>query len=339
MAAAFFKSGAFWLAGALVLILLVLAASILYGTRVPGRSHRGPLAPLREEERTLEGDLRRHVAALAGEIGERNLFLPEKLEAAENYIRSVFMAHGYDGSSLKEQLFSVQGNVVRNLMAEVRGTDRPEEIVILGAHYDSVAGSPGANDNASGVAAMLALSRVARRQRFARTVRFVAFVNEEPPFFTKEAMGSRVYAHSARAGREDVVAMLSLETIGYYSDARKSQAYPAPFGLLYPDTGNFITFVSNYRSRTLLHQVMSAFRGSAQFPSEGAAAPEWVPGVGWSDHWSFWKEGYPGVMVTDTALFRYPHYHTAQDTPDKLDYPRMARVVAGLQQVLHALAK
>jgi Zn-dependent M28 family amino/carboxypeptidase len=170
-------------------------------------------------------------------------------------------------------------------------------------------------------------------------VRFVAFVNEEPPFFTSGEMGSRVYARACRARNDDIVAMLSLETIGYYSDAPRSQAYPAPFGLLYPDTGNFVTFVANYRSRPLLHQVMSAFRANAQFPSEGAAAPEWIPGVGWSDHWSFWKEGYPGVMVTDTALFRYPHYHTSQDTPEKLDYPRMARVFSGLQQVMRALAE
>jgi len=336
MAVAFLKSGVFWAAAVLGLFVLALAAFIVYGTRVPGRSHRGPLPPLAEQERSLEEELRRHVAVLAGGIGERNLFLPAKLDAATQYIRSAFGAFGYE---VTEQEFTVEGKTVRNLAVELRGTSRPGEIVIVGAHYDSVGGCPGANDNASGVAAVLALARRAQQQDFARTVRFVAFVNEEPPFFTGDTMGSRVYARAARARKENIVAMLSLETIGYYSDAPKSQAYPAPFGLLYPDTGNFITFVSNYRSRALLHQVVAAFRENTPFPSEGAAAPEWVPGVGWSDHWSFWKEGYPGVMVTDTAPFRYPHYHTPQDTPDKLDYPRMARVISGLSRVLDALAQ
>jgi Zn-dependent M28 family amino/carboxypeptidase len=166
----------------------------------------------------------------------------------------------------------------------------------------------------------------------------VAFVNEEAPFSYSELMGSRVYARRAHARNEDIVAMFSLETIGYYSDTAGSQSYPFPFSLFYPDAGNFIGFVGNAMSRTLVRRVVASYRRQTHFPSEGIAAPEWVTGVAWSDHWSFWREGYPAVMVTDTAPFRYPYYHTAADTPDKIDYGRLARVVAGLASVISELA-
>ena len=172
----------------------------------------------------------------------------------------------------------------------------------------------------------------------ARTVRLVAFVNEEPPFCHTDLMGSRVYARRCRARDENVVAMLSLETIGFYVDEPGSQKYPFPFSLFYPDTGNFVGFVGNLGSRSLTRRSIRAFRESTDFPSEGLAAPGWIPGIGWSDHWSFWQEGYPGVMITDTAPFRYPHYHTPQDTPDRIDYDRFARVVMGVSGVVEALA-
>jgi Zn-dependent M28 family amino/carboxypeptidase len=221
---------------------------------------------------------------------------------------------------------------------ELRGSAKPEEIVVIGAHYDSVYGSPGANDNASGVAALVALARAARGKGFARTVRFVAFVNEEPPYFQRGAMGSQHYAKEAKRRGEKVVAMMSLETIGCYSDAAGSQSYPAPFSFFYPTTGNFIGFVGNLGSRRLVRQAIGAFRETTQFPSEGVAAPSFIPGISWSDQWSFWEEGYDGIMVTDTALFRYAEYHTARDRPGILDYERLARVVAGLERVLDTMA-
>ena len=164
------------------------------------------------------------------------------------------------------------------------------------------------------------------------------FVDEEPPFFKSGEMGSRKYARRAKERGENVVAMFSLETIGYYSDRPGSQHYPPPIGLFYPDTGNFIGFVSNLGSRSLLHEVIASFRRHAQFPSEGLAAPAFIPGVDWSDHWSFWDEGYPALMVTDTAPYRYPYYHLAADTPDKVDFDRLARVVSGLRATLPDLA-
>ena len=303
--------------------------------RMPSDSFRGPLPPLTEEQRALEQELQSHVQQLAGRIGERNVFRPRQLAAAAEHIRTTLAISGYE---VRRQQYQVAGQLCENLEAEVRGTDRPDDILLIGAHYDSVQGSPGANDNASGVAAMLALARTFANTRPSRTLRFVAFTNEEPPHFQSRHMGSRLYAQRCRAEGERIFLMLSLETIGYYSDEPGSQGYPFPFSFFYPSTANFIAFVSNMENAPWVTQLLTAFRRHAQFPSEGGALWEWIPGVAWSDHWSFWKEGYPAVMVTDTAPNRYPHYHTAADTPDKVDCARMARVVSGLHQVIVELA-
>jgi Zn-dependent M28 family amino/carboxypeptidase len=131
--------------------------------------------------------------------------------------------------------------------------------------------------------------------------------------------------------------MYSLETIGYYSEEPRSQHYPFPLSYFYPDRGNFLAFVANLASRELLHRTIRAFRAHASFPSEGAAAPAFIPGVDWSDQWAFWREGWPALMITDTAPYRYPYYHTAHDTPDKVNYERLARVVRGLEATFRAL--
>jgi Zn-dependent M28 family amino/carboxypeptidase len=227
---------------------------------------------------------------------------------------------------------------VQNLEVELQGTTAPQEIIVLGAHYDSVAGTPGANDNASGVAALLEIARLLAGKSHTRTLRLVAFANEEPPFFLTDEMGSQVYAARSRQRGEQIKAMLALETIGYYTDQPGSQHYPFPYGWFYPDTGNFIGFVGNLSSWRLVRQALGAFRASTAFPSAGVAAPGWVMGVGWSDHGSFWKEGYPAIMITDTAFYRYRHYHAETDTPEKLDYPGLARVTRGLVEVAVALA-
>jgi hypothetical protein len=167
----------------------------------------------------------------------------------------------------------------------------------------------------------------------------VAFVNEEPPFFQSEQMGSVVYAKRCRQRNEKIVAMLTPETIGYYSDERGSQKYPGMLGMFYPKVGNFIAFVGESSATELVERCVESFRHHTKFPSEGGAAPASIEGVGWSDHWSFALQNYPALMITDTAPFRYPHYHTPQDTPDKVDYDRAARVVAGLVRVVRELAE
>ncbi len=319
-----------WLA-----ILLLLSGGMLYVTTMPGRSYQGPLPALSPEELILRDRLKRHVWHLASVIGERNIWHAERLEAAADYIQGQLQPLGYRTES---HVFESDGHSVRNVEAELPGATRDKEILVVGAHYDSVVGSPGANDNASGVAAVLEIARIMQAERPARTVRFVAFVNEEPPFFKSDSMGSLVYAKRARAQHENIVAMLSLETIGYYADEPHSQRYPFPFGFFYPERGNFIGFVSNLSSRGLVRRALGVFRDTTLFPSEGVAAPAWVMGVNWSDHASFWRAGFPAIMVTDTALFRYRHYHAPTDTPDKLDYDRFARVVAGISHVVRELA-
>jgi hypothetical protein len=304
--------------------------------RMPRRSYRGPLPPTDDALLQLAADLRCHVAHLAEEIGERNVLQrPRELDQAAGYIEAEFVRAGYD---VQRQEYEVSGTTCRNLEVEIPGTSLPDEIVVIGAHYDSVPNCPAANDNASGVAAVLALARRFAGVPFDRTLRFVAFTNEEKPYAHTEQMGSWVYARRCRERGEKVTAMLSLETIGYFSDKPGSQKYPPPIGLLYPSTGNFIAFVGNTRHAALVRQVVSAFRQNEQFPSEGAALPEIIPNIGFSDHWSFWREGYPALMVTDTANFRYPYYHTPEDTVDKIDFERMARVVRGLGSVVAQLA-
>ncbi len=317
---------------------LMLAAAtawvLWYMVKVPGVPHSGELKTLSGEEQIIAGKLRRHVTAIASR--EHNLFKPAELEQSAQYIEQTLAGLGH---AVAAQRFISGPAEVRNIEVEVKGGSRASEIVIVGAHYDSVAGAPGANDNGSGVAAVLELARLLHGSQPGRTLRFVAFANEEPPFFKSEAMGSRAYARRARERGENIVAMFSLETVGYYTDRAGSQRYPFPLSFFYPSTGNFIAFVSNFASRALLHEAIAGFRRHAGFPSEGLAAPAFIPGVDWSDHWSFWEEGWPALMVTDTAPYRYPHYHTPQDTPDKVDYERLARVVTGLHGMLRDLAQ
>lgn len=316
-------------------ILLAAATAWLlwYMVKVPGVSYSGPLKPLAAEDTELRDNLRRHVAAVGSR--EHNVFHFPELEAAAQHIERALAGFGH---RVQAQRFKASAGEVRNIEVEVKGAIRAGEIIIVGAHYDSVFSAPGGNDNGSGVAAVIELARLFRTTQPARTLRFVLFVDEEPPFYKSEEMGSRHYARRAKERGEKIVAMFSVETIGYYSDQPGSQHYPFPLGFFYPNTGNFLAFVSNLSSRPLLHEVIASFRRHAEFPSEAVAAPAFIPGVDWSDHWSFWKEGYPALMVTDTAPYRYPHYHAPTDTPDKVDYERLARVTAGLYRMLKDLA-
>jgi hypothetical protein len=322
-----------WTAAAFVVLGLPLW---LYSCMIlmPGKSHRGPLAPPTPSESALASALRRDVVELSQTIGERNVAKYAALQRAAAYVEAGLKVAGF----VAHHSYLVGDRDCHNLEVELRGTSEPNDIVVVGAHYDSVMNCPGANDNASGTAGLLALARALAGSKPARTLRLVAFVNEEPPHFRTDQMGSRVYAGLCRKRGEKVVAMLSLETIGCFTDEPGTQKYPAPLGLFYPSQGNFIAFVGNVSSRALVRRCVRTFRSKAAFPSEGAALPGWLPGVGWSDHESFWENGYPAVMVTDTAPFRFPHYHRSGDTPDKIDFDRCARVVAGVEHVVRELA-
>lgn len=282
-----------------------------------------------------EGRLRADVEMLAGTIGERHIWRAHSLQPAADHIKHVLTGAGY---TPRVQTFEISRIRVENIEGERPGAARADEIVVVGAHYDSVPGCPGANDNGTGVAAMLELARRFAHVATVRTVRFVAFVNEEPPFFQTPQMGSVVYAQAAKGRGERIVAMLSLETLGYYSSEPGSQTYPAGFAGHFPDIGNFIGMVSDIASADLLRRVQQAFSERTTFPVRAASAPAEVAGVGWSDQWAFWQAGYPGVMITDTAPFRYPWYHTPHDTPDRIHYREYAQVVDGLEGVVAALA-
>jgi len=358
--------------GVLRVTIAVVAVLVLlwwFGMRMPGKnvSTAGPLSP---DEIALREELRTTVQKLAGEIGERNMWHYAQLNAAADFIEDSFSRAGL---RTRRDSYEMRGQMCHNIEAEIPGASQgaasaeatateaavspgrrslregggPLPVIIVGAHYDSVFGSPGANDNGTGVAATLALARrFAQKQSERRltetpnrTLRFVAFVNEEPPYFLSGEMGSLVYARRCKERGYKISAMISLETIGYFSDAPYSQTYPSPgLGVFYPKVGNFIGFVSNVQSRALLRRVIALFRKHAKIPSQGASLPAFIPGVSWSDQWSFWQEGYPAIMVTDTAPFRYPYYHSSNDTPDKLEYDRFALVVSGMEKVVEKLS-
>lgn len=319
----------------LVAILLALVAGLVWllrMTQMPLKSYSGPLSPLSHDQSQLREQLAIDVKYLSDTVGERTMDRVGSLQRTMDYIQQSLQQSGY---AVSDVTYSVRGVPVSNLEAILVGSTR--ETVVVGAHYDSVAGTVGANDNATGVAATLALARLLKGSELRKNIRFVFFVNEEPPYFQTEDMGSRVYARHLRREGVPVSAMISLETIGFYSDAPNSQKYPPVLGLFYPNRGNFIGFVANPESRDLVRRAVRIFRESTNFPPEGVAAPASWPGVGWSDQWSFWQENYLAIMITDTAVFRYPYYHTPMDTFDKVDFDKAARVVDGVHGLLRAL--
>jgi len=316
-------------------LVAIIAGFLFFTMSMPGSSYHGELPALELVQRSNAVILKHDVEVLAGEIGERHMNRGRSLETARRQLGHLFADSGFASKDLG---FDVDGTTVSNIEAVLEGTSKPKEIVVIGAHYDTAAGAPGADDNASGVALLFALMRAFDHKPQARTIRFVAFVNEEPPHFWNASMGSLHYAKSCKEHNDDVVAMLSLESLGYYRDEPGSQKYPPVISWFYPDRGDFVAFVGNMGSRSLVREAIGEFRKGTKFPSEGAAMPGFVSGVGWSDHWSFWQVGYPALMVTDTAPFRNPSYHTPDDKPGTLDYDRMARVATGLTAVVRKLA-
>jgi Zn-dependent M28 family amino/carboxypeptidase len=279
-----------------------------------------------------------HVQALAGAIGERGVFRPDAYDAARDYIRRELIGAAGPGATVQAQPFAARGHTCANLEVVLLGTDPSLPCIVLGAHYDTVPGTPGADDNATGVAALIELVRALAPVSHARTLRLVAFANEEAPYFDTPEHGSLVYARALKAAGERVHVMLSLEMLGFFSSHPGSQHYPPLLAPFYPDRGNFIGLVSNLGSRARLLELAAAFAAATSFPVEHLASPEWVPGVALSDHHSFWREGFHAVMVTDTAFYRNPHYHTATDAPETIDADGLAAVTAGLAGAVASLA-
>jgi Zn-dependent M28 family amino/carboxypeptidase len=312
-----------------VIVALILLIVVAVMTVRPTAANAAP---------GLAERMRQHVVAVASE--EHNTGTPAQLERAAAYIETTLARAGYVPT---RQEYTAGGQRVRNIevaVSNVAKGKRPDRIFIVGAHYDSAPGAPGANDNGSGTAAVLELARLLKtmQPRAGTEVRFVFFVNEEPPYFMGEEMGSMVHAAELKRQGQNVEGALVLETMGYYTDAPNSQKLPPGLEGRYPSTGNFIAFVGTLESSALVRDALAAFRAASDFPAHGLAAPAHTTGVTLSDHASYNRHGYPALMVTDTAFMRYPYYHTAQDTPDKLDYESMARVVSGLAKTIVALA-
>lgn len=320
------------------LALLVLGWFMLV---MPGSTYRGEPPPLNEAQQKLRERLQGHVEYLAGTIGERNTEQPGSLTRSAAYIQSQFQDMGLIPRRLEYHVdddSSFKGPFV-NVEVEIYGTTRADEVLVIGAHYDTAWPTPGADDNASGVAALLEISRRLADQRFERSVRLVAFANEESPHFDTDRMGSKVYARQADRRNDDIVGMFSLEMLGYYDDRPASQNFPRMIEPFYPDRGNFVAFVGNVGSRGLLRDAIGEFRRHAGIASYGMAVPQsLVPDIRRSDHAMFWQFGVPALMVTDTAGFRNPHYHRHSDLPETLDYAAMARVVDALATTFGALA-
>jgi hypothetical protein len=328
--------------------LLILAASLLavlisaglgayyYMLAVPGTPHAGALPALTSDELALSGRLKTHIAAIAAK--EHNIDNYDELEKAARYIESALTSAGYKP---EPQEFTVRGKKVRNVEVTIDATKLDTETIVVGAHYDSAIGTPGANDNATGTAAVIELARLLSdlKGKSGKRIRLVLFVNEERPYFATDEMGSLQYAKSLAERGERVAGMYSLETMGFYSDAAGSQKYPPPFAFFFADKGNFIAFVGMLPSRTFLHDTVRSFRSHTRFPSIGGVAPGFIPKIAASDHWAFAKYGFPALMVTDTAPFRYPHYHEPTDTPEKVDYEKLARVVKGIERVIRDQAR
>lgn len=327
----------FWGAGLLLVVAALAAAIVWYVLGLPGRSYSGPLPAPTRDEQSLAERLKRHVVAIASR--PHNVAHYAELERSARYIEGELAALGY---APQAQVFETDGRPVRNIEAVLSppGADGNTPSLIVGAHYDSAGIAPGANDNASGTAAVLELARLLKDSDLkGKRLRLVLFVNEEPPYDRTPQMGSWRYARLLKERGERVMGMISLETLGCFSDADGSQKYPAPFGLVFPAKGNFVALVALPGSRAFLHRVVDAFRRHTALPTIGGTAPDQIAGIGWSDHWSFSAEGYPAMMITDTALFRYPHYHKATDTPEKVDYEKLARITLGLEQTLRELVR
>ncbi len=296
--------------------------------------------PLTETQQLIAEEIKRDVEQLAVTIGERNMHTPGSMNSAAAFLEERFSSMGYrikkHQYTLRRGIYS--GRTAVNIVAEIPGSELKGEIIVIGAHYDTMPGSPGANDNASGVAVLLAAANQMANSEPERTIRFIAFANEEPPFFQTSDMGSYAYARRSSELEENIVAMIALDGLGYYDDSDGSQSYPLPgLGFAYSDRADFIGLVTRLSDLGLLRKMSGVFKDEKLIPSESAALPGFLPGVNWSDHWSFWQYDYNAMLITDTLPFRDPAYHSSDDTPDRLDYDNMTRLTTVLVYAIEKL--
>lgn len=291
--------------------------------------------PLTQEQRELALDLEKHVRAVASR--PHNLAHPDALESAALYIENTLAELD---CHVRWQVYETAGHSVRNIEVVFDPANSDAATLVVGAHYDSADDSPGANDNGTGVAALLEIARALTNapRGFKTRIRLVFFVNEEQPYGKTEDMGSLRHADALSASGEKCIGMIALETLGYFSNTKGSQRLPFPFNWVYSDRGNFVAFIGLPGARTFVKSCVRAFRASDAFPATGTLVPPRFEGSDLSDHWSYQRIGVPALMITDTALYRNPFYHQPYDTPDTVDYANLARIHTGLVAMIRTLA-
>ena len=313
-----------------ILFVAFLFFSYWYMMKCEGNWHGEPL------EKKMKMELVEIKKSMMSDIGYLQNLGPRNSENETNYkqlrqceewIKQRWESQGY---TVKKQTFSYKGKEYSNFEIEIKGRTLPSEIIIISAQYDTLPDSPGANNNGSGIAILFQLTQLLRKHTPDRTLRLLNFVNEEDPFFGTEMMGSYQYAKRCRQRGEDIRVMLSLDALGIYKDEPGSQRLPFPFSMFYPNRGNFLAFIGNLYSRKYVIEATSGFKKGSSFRIRAGVAPEWAKGAAWSDHSSFWKFGYPGIMVTDTGGFRSPSHTTKEDTMEKLNFEAMSRILIGM---------
>ncbi len=289
---------------------------------------------------SLRDNLVLHVDRLAGLIGPRTLRRPATIKATIGYIEGQWESMGYE--SHREEYDAI-GDLATNIIIEKRGSKRPHEIVLLGAHYDTVYTTPGADDNASAVAVLIEVSRLLKDHVGGRTLRCVAFACEEPPYFNADAMGSQYHARVSRERGDSIIGMLCLEMVGYFTSQPKSQRIPPGIPKFlhwaFPSRGNFLAAVGNLASWKLAWTFRRGFKRGSRMPLFSIVLPELIHEIRLSDNSSFWDQGYPALMLTDTSFLRNPHYHEASDLPETLDYDTMTQVALGVAGAVKKLLR
>jgi hypothetical protein len=319
------------------LLVIFLFFSYWYMVKCEGSWNGVPLERQGDSDLgNIRKELESDIYHMAVRLGPRNAFSYERLQKCAEWIKKRWESQGY---AVKSHKFSIQEKDYENLEIEIRGQKTPTEIVVVSAQYDTLPDSPGANNNASGVAVLLQLSNLLKNFSPDRTLRLVNFVNEEDPFFGTEWMGSFKYAENAYQKHENIKIMLSIDSIGIYKDEPGSQKLPFPFSVFYPDRGNFLAFIGDFGSRKYMIQATRGFKKGSSFLIKAGVVPKWAKGAAWSDHSSFWKFGYPGIQITDTGAFRSPYHTTKEDTIEKINLDALSRIVMGMYGSIIELSK
>jgi hypothetical protein len=311
-------------------VLLILFVTGCYLIAQPSMRSNEPSSKNADEVK-----LRQHVDAMSKDFYPRNSDHTENLNRCAEYISTHFKNAG---AEVEMQDYIVDKLTYKNVIGRF-GVGKPKKIIV-GAHYDSCDETPGADDNASGVAGLLELAQLIGKDQPDAEIELVAYTLEEPPFFSGPQMGSVIHANSVASEKDKIIGVIVLEMIGYFSDAPGSQDYPVPVMKgYYPSRGNFITVVSRWDQSEWISDLKAGMKGTTDLPVYSFRGPASLPGVDFSDHRNYWPHDIPAAMVTNTAFYRNKNYHTEQDTADRLDYHRMGKVVVGVYEAIKALAK